>query len=180
MDKIEVLGLYNITNRDKFILNFINNNSINIEFEYLSDFIHTKILRDYIKDICILMWLDSKNITRLILIIDEMNNNSIEYWSKKWDLNKLRVNITKKIDKNQKETFELIVEVEDSWKWSRPKKALEMETLRAHQLKLWYAQHSSIRWRGLFMIIVNLVDRLYFKDTSSWWLIVWIKKKIII
>jgi hypothetical protein len=55
---------------------------------------------------------------------------------------------------------------------------LEMETLRAHQLKLWYGNHESIRWRGLFMIIVKSVDRLYFKDTKTWGLIVWIKKNI--
>jgi hypothetical protein len=55
-----------------------------------------------------------------------------------------------------------------------------METLRAHQLKLWYWHHESIRWRGLFMITFKSVDRLYFKDTKNWWLIVWIKKNILL
>jgi two-component sensor histidine kinase len=122
-----------------------------------------------------LMWLGEKELTRIILIVDELNNNSIEYWSKKWDINKLRINISK--DNNE---INLKIEVEDSWKWRKPKKALELETLRAHQLKLGYRGHNSIRWRGLFMITVNVVDRLYFKDADTWWLIVWIRKKMII
>ncbi len=173
MDKIDVFELYDITETDKYISSFIKNNSINIEFEYLSDFSHTKILRDYIKYTCRLMWINERDVTRIILIVDEMNNNSIEYWSRLGDTNKLRINITKNNDFN-----DLVIEVEDSWKWSKSRTALEMETLRAHQLKLWYWKHNSIRWRGLFMIIVNVVDRLYFKDTESWWLIVWIRKQI--
>jgi hypothetical protein len=70
----------------------------------------------------------------------------------------------------------MIIEVEDSGKWPKAKKSLDMEILRAHQLKLWYGNHSSIRWRWLFMIIVTLVDRLYFKDSQDGWLIVWVKK----
>lgn len=173
MDKIEVWELYKITNKDKYILNLIKNWSINIEFEYLSDFVNTKILRDYVRDICFHIWLHEKDISRIILIIDELNNNAIEYWSNEWENNKLRIFIEK-----FENYFDLKIEVEDSWKWLKPKKAIDMETLRAHQLKLWYGWHESIRWRGLFMIIVNLVDRLYFKDSKNWWLIVWIKKKI--
>ena len=71
------------------------------------------------------------------------------------------------------------IEVEDSGKWKDHKTALEMETLRAHQLRLWYTHHKSIRWRGLFMIIVHIVDRLYFRDTKEGWLVVGIKKKIL-
>lgn len=173
MDKIEVLGLFTVVDKDNYILDFIKDDSINIEFEYLSDFSNTKILRDYLKNICFLMWLNGRDTTRIILIIDELNNNAIEYWSRIWDINKLRININKKSD-----FLDLNIEVEDSWMWKKHKTALDMETLRAHQLKLWYNEHNSIRWRWLFMIIVNLVDRLYFRDSKSWWLIVWIKKKI--
>jgi hypothetical protein len=70
--------------------------------------------------------------------------------------------------------------VEDAWNWLKHKNALEMETLRAHQLRLWYWDHESIRWRWLFMIIVKSVDRLYFKDTKNGGLIVWIKKNVIL
>jgi hypothetical protein len=38
--------------------------------------------------------------------------------------------------------------------------------------------NNSIRWRWLFMIIDKLVDKLYFKDSKNWWLIVGIEKKL--
>jgi anti-sigma regulatory factor (Ser/Thr protein kinase) len=111
-------------------------------------------------------------ISRMTLIIDEMNNNAIEHGSSQWDINKFRF----KCEPQDNGIF-VCIEVEDSGKWGTAKKALDMETLRAHQLKLWYKWHNSIRWRWLFMIIVNLVDRVYFKDSKDGWLIVWIKKK---
>ncbi len=173
MHKISISKLYKLKNKEKYIENFFNNNQINIEFLYLSDFIHTQMLRETIRRIFKFVWLNEKQISRIILITDEMNNNAIEYWSKTWEKNKLRLNLEKK-----ENSFYLNIEVEDTWNGSKPKTALEMETLRAHQLKLWYREHRSIRWRWLFMIIINIVDRLYFRDTSTWWLIVWIKKYI--
>jgi len=170
MDKIDINKSFEI----KKLSNYIKKNSINIEFFYVSDFHSAKILRDIIHNMSVLLKIDSINISRIILIIDEMNNNAIEYWSKKWEINKLRF----KAEIKNNNSVDLNIEVEDSGNWKQAKKALEMETLRAHQLKLWYLEHASIRWRGLFMIIVNLVDRLYFKDNKTWWLIVWIKKTI--
>jgi hypothetical protein len=105
--------------------------------------------------------------------VDELNNNAIEYWTLKWYTNKLRI----KIIVNENEA-NINIEVEDAWNWLKHKTALEMETLRAHQLRLGYWNHESIRWRWLFMITFKSVDRLYFKDTKNWWLIVWIKKNI--
>ena len=109
----------------------------------------------------------------MVLISDELNNNAIEYGTSTWWYNILRVQIEKK-----KKTCNLVLEVEDDWKWNNPKTALEMETLRAHQLKKWYLEHNSIRWRWLFLITVQIVDRLYFKNSANWGLIVWIKKEI--
>jgi anti-sigma regulatory factor (Ser/Thr protein kinase) len=79
MDKIEIFQLYNITEKEKYIKKFIKNNKISIEFIYLSDFVHTKILRDYIRIVCDLMGLNKKETLRIVLITDEMNNNAIEY-----------------------------------------------------------------------------------------------------
>ncbi len=87
--------------------------------------------------------------------------------------NKLRVKIC-----NNWDSLDFIIEVEDNWKWPKHKTALEMETLRAHKLKLWYWEHDSIRGRWLFMIIVKSVDRLYFKDADTGGLIVWVKKNV--
>lgn len=173
MDKIDIFEWFEFTNIDDYITKYIKQSNANIEISYISNFVSTKIIRDIISNICISLNIDNKNISRIILVIDEMNNNAIEYWSKNWDINKIRFKA--QINNN---IAEINIEVQDSWKWEKAKTALEMETLRAHQLKLWYLNHDSIRWRWLFMIIVNLADRLYFRDAKDWWLIVWIRKRL--
>jgi hypothetical protein len=55
MDKIDVYHLFDVVDIEKYISNFIKDNNVNIEFEYLSDFAYTKILRDYVRSICVLM-----------------------------------------------------------------------------------------------------------------------------
>ena len=96
------------------------------------------------------MKLSDKLRSRIVLISDELNNNAIEYWSSSETYNYLRIS-TNVIDW----VINFNLEVEDNWKWKSPKKALDMETMRAHKLKLWYFWHDSIRWRGLFLIIVK-------------------------
>lgn len=158
---------------EKFISEKFVDKTLDIEFIYCSDFKNAKILRDFIEVICKQLWFPQKEILRIILIIDELNNNAIEYWTElNWE-NKIRIKTS-----GSQNSIDVVIEVEDTWRWNKHKNALEMETLRAHQLKLWYSNHDSIRWRGLFMIIVKSVDRLYFKDTKTWGLIVWIKKNI--
>lgn len=173
MISIHINTLPDTLNKDTFISKYVNDGNIDIEFIYGSNFKNAKILRDFIEVICTKIGFPEKEVSRFILIIDELNNNAIEYGTEEWWENKIRV-------KTVYEGWEVYVqiEVEDTWKWKTHHNALEMETLRAHQLKLWYKWHNSIRWRGLFMIIVKSVDRLYFKDTKSGWLIVWIRKKI--
>ncbi len=173
MDSINIHNLPIELNKADFISNYIQNNSLDIEFLYDSDFKNAKILRDFIEAIWINFKFPHKYISRFILIVDELNNNAIEYWTLKWYTNKLRI----KIIVNENEA-NINIEVEDAWNWLKHKTALEMETLRAHQLRLGYWNHESIRWRWLFMITFKSVDRLYFKDTKNWWLIVWIKKNI--
>jgi len=156
-----------------FISNYIQNWNIDLEFVYISNFKNTKLLRDFVDSIFSLIWLPDDVIIKFILIVDELNNNAIEYWTEMWWNNKMRIKCnTSDIG------IWINIEVEDTGKWKKHKSALEMETLRAHQLRLWYEKHKSIRGRGLFMIIVNTVDRLYFRDTKSWWLIVWIRKMV--
>ena len=174
MDKIDICTLSAESNldRDAFISKYITNNTVNIEFSYLSDFKNAKILRDIVSIIVRHIWLSRVVISRLTLIVDEMNNNAIEHGSNQWDVNKIRFMCEPK-----EGGLFVCIEVEDSGKWWTAKKALDMETLRAHQLRLGYKWHNSIRWRWLFMIIVNLVDRVYFKDSKNGGLIVWIKNK---
>lgn len=151
----------------------LEDNKLNVEIFYKSNFLVTKNLRDFIEVSGNIFWISEKMIARIILISDELNNNAIEHWSSEDAINKLRLKI-EKIDWK----IILNLEVEDNWKWKDPKTALDMETLRAHKLKLWYKEHDSIRWRWLFLITVQIADRLYFKNSKEGWLIVWIKKEL--
>lgn len=144
--------------------------SFSATFIFKSDFKYTKTLRDSVFNIRQFLKMDKLRISRLMLIVDELNNNSIEYWSKEGEYNKMIVNISKGKD------LYINIEVIDTWNWKKAKTASEMEQLRNERLKKWFHWHDSIRWRGLFMIITRLVDELYFKDDINWWLVVWIKK----
>lgn len=173
MDKIHFHNISDITDINNNISRLIIKDEFDIEISYLSNFSSTKYLRDIISNIC--FWLNIKNsdIYKITLIIDELNNNAIEYWSNDWEINKLRFK-AKRINN----IIELNIEVEDSWNWIKSKKASDMEELRMAKLKIWYLKHNSIRWRWLFLIILKLVDNLYFEDSSSWGLIVWVNKTI--
>jgi len=160
-------------NKEDMIKSLYVDEKLDIEFIYKSDFNNTKDLRDFIESICVILWFPDKLLSRVILISDELNNNAIEYWTDKEWFNILRI-----ISRVEDWVVNFKLEVEDNWKWRLPKNALDMETLRAHRLKLGYWKHNSIRWRGLFLIIVKLVERLYFRDSEEWGLIVWIKMKI--
>ena len=159
--------------KEKNILEpFYINGLLDVEFTYKSNYENTKALRDFVEAICDMLWLPDRLKSRVVLISDELNNNAIEYWSNSNWTNYLRI----KAEKNKNE-IDFLLEVEDNWKWKNHKTALDMETMRAHQLKLGYFNHDSIRWRGLFLITVKIVDRLYFKNSKKWGLIVWVKSR---
>lgn len=173
MNKIYIDKLTKKSDKRVIINSIYINDSLDIEFIYKSTFKNTKDLRDFLEIIWDVLWFSCILKWRIILISDELNNNAIEYWSSSDWYNILRIRTKKE---NWLINFNL--EVEDNWKWRASKSALDMETMRAHKLKLWYFWHNSIRWRWLFLIIVKLVDRLYFKNAVNWWLIVWVKMKI--
>lgn len=110
----------------------------------------------------------------MVLIVDELNNNAIEYGSTPNEMNALEIYL----EKLPQESFNIRISVEDTGTWEHAKTAQEMEQLRSERLEKWFKSHSSIRGRGLFMIISNLVDTLYFKDSDSHGLIVGIEKKL--
>ncbi len=171
MKKIYIDKLPANHNKEDIVKNYVKNSkNCKIEFIYSSCFTNTKNLRDFIDIIWKILWFSEKQRSKIILISDELNNNAIEYWSDPKAFNIFRVNIF-----YNKKDIELNIEVEDNWKWKWHKTALDMETMRAHKLKRWYFNHESIRWRGLFLITVQIADRLYFKDSPNWWLIVWVK-----
>ena len=173
MNIIDIHKLPENLNKKDFISKYLNNKEIDIEFIYDSDFKNSKILRDFVEEICKQLWFSHRDVSKFILLVDELNNNAIEYGTLKWYKNKLRVKTSW-----DNSCVDINIEVEDFWNWEKHKTALDMETLRAHQLKLWYWHHESIRWRWLFMITVKSVDRLYFRDSENGGLIVWIKKNV--
>lgn len=172
MENIYIDKISEGIDKSSLVKSFFKDNSLELEFIYSSNFWNTKMLRDFLELICKEIWFDSIMSSRIVLITDELNNNAIEYWSSENWINKLRISFLKNDNK-----INLNLEVEDDGKGRKPKTALDMETLRAHKLKLWYFNHDSIRWRWLFLIIVKLVERLYFRNSKEWGLIVWVKIK---
>jgi len=171
MNKIHV----NISNEflldDAFLENISLKEDIEITIDFISDFKSAKILRDFISFFSDKIVIDNIWKSRLILITDELINNSIEYWSESWDLNCFKLNAS------FLGWINLNIEVIDSWRWKDSKTSKEMILLRNKKKLNWFHKNNWIRGRWLFMIIEKLVDELYFKDSDKWWLIVWIKKK---
>jgi len=150
-----------------------NSKELRLELFYKSIFINTGTIRNLVSLVCEELWLESSMKFKIVLIVDEINNNAIEYWSQSEDINIMRFSVYK-----DNSLYYLNIEVEDSWKGDEHKKAYELVDIWKIKLKEWFNNYSSIRWRWLFLIIKNIVDELYFKDSDTWWLIVWINKKI--
>lgn len=171
MVKINIDELDNSFDKANFIKENFVNNSIDISFSYKSYFVNSKILRDFLDFILSFFNISPEWKIRMVLIVDEMNNNAIEYWSIDGETNFLRVKIYK-----DGWFFHINLESEDTWHWLNSKKAFMMYELEEKSLKR--IENTSIRWRWLFVIIKKLVDRLYFEDSKTWWLIVWIEKRL--
>lgn len=152
---------------------YITSQSTHIEFHYESDFKNAKILRDCVEYILKSYDISAQDITRYVLACDEMNNNAIEHGSQPGDTNVLRL----EVDKN-KQHIALNIQVQDSWNGKTAKTAQQMQECREHRTKKWFSDHTSIRGRWLFLIIINIVDELYFDDADNGGLIVWFKKDL--
>lgn len=157
---------------DSLISTLCQKDIIEIQISYLSSFKSAKILRDIVDTICKSAWINPKWRTRLVLIIDEINNNAIEYGSLEGEINTFNLILKKEnVSKFYIESY-----VSDTGNGSHWKTARDMQDLkRAHQNKD-FSCHKSIRWRGLFLIISQLVDTLYFNDNENWGLTVGIQK----
>lgn len=162
-----------IANKRELLIPHLEDWRFQISLQYKSDFKSAKILRDYIEEICFILWIKDIWKSRLILITDELNNNAIEYGSKNGDINTMRITAHVK----PRSTY-INIEVEDSGMWEFHKNSTEMKRIRRRRKKDGFSNHHSIRGRGLFMIITPLVDKLYFDDSEKGGLIVWIEKKI--
>lgn len=173
---INIDTVSNLKNKEEIIKNQIKTlDNFEIKFEFFSDFKNAKPIRDFISVIWEIIWLPEKWLTRLILVTDELNNNAIEYGSKPKDKNTLHL----KYEKRGSSHF-INIEIIDSGNWPYHKSAEEMYEIQQKRLEKGFKEHSGIRGRWLFQIIHKTVDELYFKNAKHWWLIVWIKKEIIL
>lgn len=173
MEIIDIEAFPEDLDKKDFLLEHIKEDRLDLEFQYKSDFSNTKTLREFIDNVFVIFNIKDLWKSRFVLISDELNNNAIEYWTKSWDLNKMKLFVSKNND------WVLInLEVIDSWNWEKAKTSKEMEDLRLERLDRGFGNHKWIRWRGLFQIIHKIVDDLYFKDSSPVWLIVWVNKQL--
>lgn len=156
---------------DKVINTLCLKTWIEVNISYTSDFKSAKILREVVDRICKKVWINSKWRTRLVLILDELNNNAVEYGSKAWETNIFMMSIHK-----QDSSYIIHSSVSDTGNGSHAKTALEMEKLREMNNNKDFLHHDSIRWRWLFLIISQLVDSIYFEDNVSKGLTVGIRK----
>ena len=170
MKEIHISEIEHLSDKESFVKDLFHDDNFDVCFHYESDFQKTQLLRDIIDLVAGTCGLDDRWRRRIVLIVDELNNNAIEYGSKKGDINKMRFSFQKS------DNALLSIEVEDSGTWTDAKDADTMKLLQAQRTKQGFENHASIRWRGLFMIILSLVDDLYFKDSATWWLIVWVNK----
>lgn len=175
MQEFGLQELKEASRREEIAVSLSENNDVDILVPYTSDFQNAKILREFIDDLCKAFWVSPKWRTRLVLIVDELNNNAIEYGSKSWDINKMYIYIERKSESDISITARVI----DAGTGERAKKAKDMEELRKEHEQEDFSCHSSIRWRGLFLIISRLVDGLSFSDDQDgWWLIVQVEKHL--
>lgn len=174
MKHISIADIQTWKERDAAITSNTGKKWLRIGIKYKSDFQSAKVLRDFVVEVSNHFGITNTWKSRLVLIADELNNNAMEYGSKQWDTNIMRIKV--KVDDGQ--GIAVKIEVEDSWKGKKSKNSRQMEELRGS--KEWYdfGVHNSIRWRGLFLIISKLVEELYFRDSIKGGLIVWIKKNI--
>lgn len=173
MYTIHIDNLSDQSDYTDLISSHIQDRSISIAFCYNSDFKNTHAIRRLVESICTQLWVDEQWMHRIVLMVDELNNNAIEHGSQQSTQNEMRIEISR-----QQQEYTISIECEDSWTGPSPKAAVDMEILHRDVTARGFKNHHSIRWRGLFLIIDQIVDSLYFKDSEKWGLIVWIQKKI--
>lgn len=172
MKELELNQISEENQREELLSALCKDDEIDISISYISDFKNAKILREFVDELCKRYNVHPKWRTRLVLVIDELNNNAIEYGSKAWDTNYLTLQILK----DWSENVEIAASVIDTGTWAHAKTAQDMLELRKKHENKDFTKHNSIRGRWLFLIISRLVDTLYFEDDRRGGLVVGIKK----
>ncbi|MCH8518662.1 ATP-binding protein [Candidatus Gracilibacteria bacterium] len=149
------------TLRDECFKDYLNCDSGELYIEYESRYENTKILREIIDEFCDLFTMPAKWRTRIVLIFDELNNNAIEHGSIKSDKNICYISLSKRST-----GLFIVGYVEDTGNAQGSKNHLEMRQLQSTFRDKDFSQHHSIRGRGLFLIISQLVELLDFRPSS--------------
>jgi len=156
---------------NKCISEIWGDDELKLKILYISEFWSTKKIREFIDSICKKYHISPRWRTRLVLIVDELNNNAIEYGSNHGGTNIFEIHLKKNSSKLNVE-----ISVTDNWNGTNPKTASEMEVIKKSFADIDYKEHASIRWRWLFLIISHLVDSLQFHDNVDGGLRVVIEK----
>jgi anti-sigma regulatory factor (Ser/Thr protein kinase) len=112
---------------------------------------------------------------RFALISDELVNNSIEYGSLPLDKNQVYIIFSTEPEQS---TLKVMIEVSDTGRGAEAKTSQEMEEIRKLRELQGFDSYLGKRGRGLFQLITNLVDELYFRDLNGGGLIVGIRKEL--
>jgi len=88
--------IVDIEDKKEYIASLRDGDILELSFLYESTFQNAKILRDLMDAVCSEVGMSSKWKTRMVLIVDEMNNNAIEYGSNPGDENELYICIEEK------------------------------------------------------------------------------------
>ena len=142
--------------------------------EFVADYRESKTIRDIVSHL-----LQRNNVRppwdrRFALITDELVNNSIEHGSALGDTITFRIIFSSE----SAQEIDIRMEIADRGTGTNAKTAAEMEEVRNMKLSNGFEKYRENRGRGLFQIIVRLVDTLYFGDNPEGGLIVGITKKL--
>lgn len=144
-----------------------------VELTFRAEYAQSKLIRDFVQFLFEKNGVGAPWNSRFSLISDELVNNSVEYGSLPLDKNTFFIGVRK-----EEGQFLVQVEVHDTGKGLEAKTSTQMEELRQLKVAGGFAGYLGKRGRGLFQLITNLVDELYFRDKSEGGLVVGIKKAI--
>jgi len=161
--KVDLHTLWDIEIDESRLCEYCTDDSIHLEISYNSDFRNAVFLRKIADFICKHYWVHPKWRTRIVLIVDELNNNAIEYGTLKWGSNLFEFQLVKNTCWN----IDIRISVTDAWNGLHAKNAGNMKELRDQHNSKDFSKHHSIRGRGLFLIISRLVDSLEFEDVDK-------------
>ncbi|MDD2566331.1 MAG: hypothetical protein PHZ26_02675 [Candidatus Gracilibacteria bacterium] len=170
------IDISNLESQD--LIDFIENNvedikNFELSIQYKADYSQSRLIRNLILFLFEKNGIDVPWKNRFSLISDELVNNSIEYGSLPLDKNTflIRFSIIGNI-------LYINLEVHDTGKGAFAKNSLQMENIRKQKMLETQQVYLGKRGRGLFQLVTNIVDELYFKDKETGGLIVGVNKKL--